>query len=553
MNKSILVHNDNVQAIDSFLYSIKFSPTCSDIDEYISTDILKQIKSLDFEVIFIKDNLSGNYLEFYGLILAYHIRLSQDLGDKRYVPIVILSDLDGYIINRLTKVGQILFTKSVFIGPNSKATVKKYNSENLVNLSEQDYLNRFLKIIDIDPPEDSTNHDISNKWSIYRWAQFLKISDSSAIINNELEISSIRYFKFLVAKHPIHKEIGLKFASKSPKNTGKILYIDDEWAKGWQDIFAKYFSKSENIIFDTVEESYKDKSYDDIENFVIRDVKAKNPDVIILDMRLIGQDHKENTAEKDLSGIKLLSHIKTEINPGIQIIILTASGKSAVLDEANKHHILGYIKKEHPQDRNIKTKDSFDKLTSLINTGLDRKYLKDIWDTQTSILSILRNDPFKKYFSKNEHEDSFGLLDITVHSVYIILDQQIPNYLQYSMLAIFKCLEILKDLFVKEPNRVLIIIGNDQPIKLYEADSHGVYIPKAPMDSNYYRSTENQLHALVFERFDIRDKSVHEEISRIVQKRNNYIHPGRPGQNNTLYSDDILGWFKVLSKVISKI
>ena len=46
-------------------------------------------------------------------------------------------------------------------------------------------------------------------------------------------------------------------------------------------------------------------------------------------------------------------------------------------------------KKEHPQDINIKTKESFDKLTSLINAGLDRKYLKKIWTIENDILSAV--------------------------------------------------------------------------------------------------------------------------------------------------------------------
>jgi hypothetical protein len=52
------------------------------------------LKEKDFEVLFIKDNLSSNYLELLGLRVAYHIRLSSELGNKRFVPIIIISDFD---------------------------------------------------------------------------------------------------------------------------------------------------------------------------------------------------------------------------------------------------------------------------------------------------------------------------------------------------------------------------------------------------------------------------------------------------------------------------
>jgi hypothetical protein len=114
-------------------------------------------------------------------------------------------------------------------------------------------------------------------------------------------------------------------------------------------------------------------------------------------------------------------------------------------------------------------------------------------------------------------------------------------------------LEILKDLFVKEQNRVLTIIGSSHPIKLYSADSQGVYVPKPQENVPYYTSTENRLHALLFEKFDIKDKSIHEDISSIVVKRNKYIHPDRLGHSNVLSSFEVTGWFKTLEKIISKI
>lgn len=544
MNKTLIIHNNNVSEIqleqcDEKIRFISF-------DDTLNTLIQKKI-----DLIYIKDNLSSNYLEFYGLLLAYHIRLSTRIGDKRFIPIVILSDLDSCIINKITKIGRILFTKNIFIASNNKVSIEKYKSLTLSAMSEQEYDSGFLSLIEIEPPEDSTNHSIANEWAIYRWSEFLKVEDE-AIVANNAKIENMLYFKYLLAKYPLSKETGLRFTPKSPNSEGKILYIDDDWNKGWQNIFVRYFSKNGKIELETVEEDYKDKSYDQVESFVVSYIKDQEPDVIILDMRLVEEDDK-NKDEKDLSGIKLLSHIKKEINPGIQVVMLTASGKSSILDEANKHNILGYIKKEHPQDINIKTKESFDKLTSLINAGLDRKYLKKIWTIENDILTVLESNPFVRHVKVDEYDDALKLMKITVKSIYILLDREIPNYLQYAMLAIFKCLEIFKDIFIKEQNNVLTLIGSNMPIKQYSADSQGIYIPRSQDGSRYYSSTENRLHALLFEKLNIRDKKTHADISSIVEKRNKFIHPDRSGKVNEPYNYEIIEWFRTLENIISKL
>ena len=114
MSKTVLIHNDNIAVEDYFSDSVKFKARFSDIDKYISLDIIEALKEKEFDVIFIKDNLSSNYLELYGLRVAYHIRLSQELNNKRFKPIVILSDIDVYMLNKLTLMANILFTKYIY-------------------------------------------------------------------------------------------------------------------------------------------------------------------------------------------------------------------------------------------------------------------------------------------------------------------------------------------------------------------------------------------------------------------------------------------------------
>jgi hypothetical protein len=109
MHKVLLIHNDNTPLKKSLLSPspILFSPTIddlndSDIDTYISREIIPQLKKEEFDLLVIKDSLSENYIDFYGLILAYHIRLSvKELKEKSLVPIIILSEVDSYTINKI--------------------------------------------------------------------------------------------------------------------------------------------------------------------------------------------------------------------------------------------------------------------------------------------------------------------------------------------------------------------------------------------------------------------------------------------------------------------
>ena len=124
LNQSVIIHHDNVCDLQIFNKHIKFIQSSEDIDTYISDNIInKELQSKEFDTIFIKDNLSSNYLELYGLRVAYHIRLSTELENKRFSPIVIISDFDEITLNRFTKEANILFTDGIYLCQNTKEDI----------------------------------------------------------------------------------------------------------------------------------------------------------------------------------------------------------------------------------------------------------------------------------------------------------------------------------------------------------------------------------------------------------------------------------------------
>jgi CheY-like chemotaxis protein len=453
MANSILIHNDNSFSIDSiFKDAIKFEPRFSDIDICIQEDIILELINKNYDVIFIKDNLSQNYLELLGLRVAYHIRFSTDLGKKQYLPIVILTDLDGYLLSKLQPVANILFTKNVFIIPNTKEAIKNISKKQFKPLSEIEYKNEFLEKIKVEQPRDTTgNHDIANKWSIYRWAEFLD-AKSDVINKNRNEIENQLYFKYLKALHTKNKCDTKEI--KKPSQKGKVLLIDDEWDKGWKDIIK-------NIVVDleVFEYDFKDSNFG-LLGHISKKVIEVNPDVVILDLRLSQKDQENDDIEK-YTGIKVLQKIH-EINAGIQVIMLTATSKSTILEKLYEKKILGYVKKEHLEDKNIDTVENINKFIRLVDKGLERKYLKKIWDIQQEILSlnILKTD------NKNYKKIYFE-----ISNTFDILDSNLDKKTTFFILAIYNIIElIVKEYGYKEGSTYKHIINICHSLNLTNFD-----------------------------------------------------------------------------------
>ena len=81
-------------------------------DDFILNE--NEIEQKKYDIIFIPYSLSEeNYTEFLGLRLAYHIRLTPEFNNIQ-TPIVFYGLDSTWEINRLSTLGQILFTANIF-------------------------------------------------------------------------------------------------------------------------------------------------------------------------------------------------------------------------------------------------------------------------------------------------------------------------------------------------------------------------------------------------------------------------------------------------------
>src|SRR5687768_13387723 len=115
--KKLLVHSNNTSfnkseyftVSEQFVFDIDLD---KDTDFYINESLTtgelgKKIELVD--IIFIKVALSKNYLEYLGIRLAYHIRLTKSLGAKSNVPIVFIAEEEFQFLGVSCDIPSILF------------------------------------------------------------------------------------------------------------------------------------------------------------------------------------------------------------------------------------------------------------------------------------------------------------------------------------------------------------------------------------------------------------------------------------------------------------
>jgi len=573
MNKMILVHQNNTIAKTIIENRKTLDVETDNIDKEMLDFIATHISNKNLQTIFIKDSLSKNYLEFYGLLLAHHIRLSNDATIK-YLPIIIISDLNIYQLNKLTPLANICYTEGVYLVDNDLSKINNILIKDLLGLEQFNFNHSFLECINIKPPSNyDSKHSIANEWAIYQWSEFLEIK----IDTIEANISSMLYFKYLQAKNI--KESLLTRDENPPQKfsqEGKILFIDDEYAKGWGEIFKEQFESNPN--FSILEKEYKGKKRNKIIEMVTDSIDINNlPDIIILDLRLCDDDFNFND-DKDLdkiTGMQLIKKIH-DINPAIQIILWTASGDSNILNKANNLNILGYIKKEYPGDRTADVNSNIKIMSSLIDKGLEKKYLKKVWDIQEDILklNIFKEDEFKEDEFK---KDKFKEMNFEIKSIFEILDSEMKNRFNYTIFTIFKCIEIISYLYIEEKDRKACWndsgeIINDTGYHKYRRSIETSNLEHIKNENNkrYNNqgniSVENKIRTIMHEKLDITlditSDELHSQIKCIVCVRNHLIHSDKEYEEKDFCKkiieeqptkENILTWFKMLQTILEKI
>ncbi|NMB52448.1 MAG: hypothetical protein GX999_08985 [Bacteroidales bacterium] len=438
----LLIYNSNVplalkDSFNEFGTSVSFVVLRDDlkshsftIDKKMSDDFIlneNEIEQKKYDIIFIPYSLSEeNYTEFLGLRLAYHIRLTPEFNNIQ-TPIVFYGLDSTWEINRLSTLGQILFTANIFStdkisSNNFKKQIDYINTLPSVRQQSDDlFLKDFAAKTSLKAPGNyKSHHSIDNELALLRWSTYLNCDDKIKEVKNNLKTNL--YFKYINALNPIEKiEKGHKLNVEGKSN---ILLIDDESNKGWGAFYKSFFEFGPSVDFSSLEIEFKGLTQDEVIKEAIKEVKAFNADVVLLDLRLCDTDFQENILPDNLSGIKILKKIK-EINRGIQVIITTASDKVwnyRASDKAN-----GYIIKSRSSEVSADMKHLQTTINSCVKRSESLKTLYSEWKT-----AFNSNADSKIDFNKEANtilEMSWELIDSGYTDFgYLSLFQLIENF-----------------------------------------------------------------------------------------------------------------------------
>lgn len=474
MNK-FLIHSQNTPLINSeiFNYSeqvvlFENSGTIEDIDKYIHDSITvgsisSKIKTAD--IIFIKVGLSDNYLEYYGLRVAYHIRLTEILSKKSLVPIVFIGAESLQFIGQTAELPEIFFTEGIYLIEDNKSDVSRfismYSSNKIKGLTHK---NSFIDRIKIpSPPNYLSNHSIDNELSILQWSETLGVSGNLELNDLTKDIESMLYYKYLILKNNSSKVSQLKSGHKNKNITlnAKVLYVDDEWKKGWRFLLNFVLNGNNNYQnknFKTLELDYKQLNYETIADKFTHCLNKFDPDIVILDLRLCDDDFSDNILTKQLSGVKLLKIIKKK-NPGIQVAIFSATNKVWNLLELQNEGADSFLMKTPPKN------SSYSEIIKHFKTELsylkEKKFIKKLIQSCHNINEVVENlleDYEDDYIFYNFLLELKSKNDINIINLSNINLKKI-NTLNITFLSFFNFIESFKNHYFKNNS---FLVGQDQ-------------------------------------------------------------------------------------------
>ncbi len=435
----LILHNNNLpESIfgldqlankDTQLFEIDIKPLSErptdrkDFDVFVS-ESMSSLELKRYNLIVMPFNFTETYMEYTGLRVAAHIRLTKE-WDAQSCPILFLGRDSIEEITRFSSLGEILNTFNIFCS-------QKKDQESLLNIfkwidknsyknvsTESPLFHSFLDRMQMIPAPSNyaTHHSVANEWAIMRWCEIFNWGRLGKPEMPESDFPNMLYFKYLKAKAGVREQPPKRDKNKRnaliPNIKGrKIMLIDDEHNKGWYALLKRIIEDESGAILIKCEEFDKSKTKEvlkkDIQKF-ISDPENKDIDCYIVDLRLHDDDFNsnyDNTINSELTGIQIINFIKG-LNPGNQVVYFTASNKIWNFkkndDDSNKTlKIIGdnFAIKESPE-QNLTTQESykyFDQLVSAIQHACKMHNLKINYSKIVEFKEKCKNDEIR--FSK---------------------------------------------------------------------------------------------------------------------------------------------------------
>jgi CheY-like chemotaxis protein len=500
--------------------NIDYSEKIQDIEFH--NYVISIFENYDVEKLIIPVSLGNGGGTFRGLKLGLHIRLTREIGLKRLIPILFISNFDFDEImmrakNDYLNLNYLLLTEGVKLVENNEKMIKRV-VETMTPIDANKFASDVLGRLKIIPTEIIGKHSLANQWGAFRLDEILQtnaLNSKKELKNRQAEL----YFKFI---RSLSDDFGM-ISSTTPTvvpntitNIGKrILLIDDEADKGWSDVLVKIFDKSD---FQFIHKNTFTQFYNDAEIRILNE----DWDLILLDLRLNPEEEEKHAfiAEGNInnySGAKLLQKIK-EKNRGTQVIIFTASNKAwnmkALLDIGAD----GYFIKESPESGFSYqfSKENAENFMLNVETCLNKGYLHDIYLRKCAIELYLNS---KIGTIDNAYDDFLMEQQTQINISYDLLySSRIDINFVYAYLSLYKFLESIANTKVQDS---MITSG----LNFRWNVSTGLE-PNTGSKGVYQKITFIHKHLLM-----LNDTSFLEALHWCKERRNNVIHPLKPSLN----------------------
>ncbi len=473
--------------------------------------------------------------KFDGLTLGLHIRLTPEIGNKRFIPIIFIGDEDLEEIFLLTQNNPnhpaYLLTTNGCVYLSDVKAIKNFLSE---DQGVADYEKEVLNPLKIESwEEEGGKHSLANIWGALRLNDVLNLNVIPERSDSYKKTKEL-YFKFLRAFHGENKG-SYKDLMPLDCTNKRILLIDDEADNGWADVLKAIFKNGD---FQSID--FKEKSFEVAYNEAIDRATKEDWDLILLDLRLNpAEEDKPNQmlSTEQYSGEKILKVIKKH-NAGIQVIMLTASNKAWNMKKLLDLGADGYYIKESPEFNFSPsfTKESYHNLKDEVLRCFNAQYLKIAFNDkkliENHLKSIVRAGGGKGLEALNKLKMINEITDIQLPQAFALmsLTKKDEKFFSFAFLSYFKVLEIINDYFIefdntnsvfrfKESGEILDYFDFKKGLSNRIQKSHW---------KTYEASTPIKLYNIMFRKlgFDIqKDSILRRQISQRNTDRNNFIHP----------------------------
>lgn len=465
--KKLIIHNNNTFLSDPIYFEIEdqfvfeFDKDNSEIDKIIHQQIIcgeLYNKIINADLLFIKISLSKNYLEYLGLRLAYHIRLTTKLGEKSRVPIVFVAEESIQFIGITSSMPSLLHTKGVYFMKDNENAFRKVldmMTSNKLKRSE-DIVELKKRLILPSPSNYSSHHSIENELALLSWSQFIGCYNRLPL--DKFDFLNTLYYKLNKAEI---KESESQEYIMTIEESGKIMLIDDEATKGWNLFYNELFKRTGKIEFFESNVSFTHRTKSEIIEDLKNRISQVSPDLVLLDIRLCEADFDENLPPNQLSGY-LIAQIIKELNEGIQIVITTASNKIWNFSVFEKFGSIDHLLKSNSLD----LKKQFNDFAVLINRKLKQSHLlKSVYSrikfTINQLTELSSQNDFDNEFiekTRNHLETSFALLEKSIH------DTVYRNHAYLQLYFILEDFASSKAVFIEKGEECLVVIDNKTQI-----------------------------------------------------------------------------------------